>query len=138
MIPGPCAFADAARALVGCRFRLRGRDPATGIDCVGLVTCALTAIGRTPPRLPHYSLRNSETGPLLDLIPKAGFRRAKGTPCQGDLVVLQPSPGQLHLAITDTGTRTALNLIHAHAGLGRVVETPAPSPLLYAELWRLT
>ena len=29
------ALAEAAAALVGSRFRLHGRDPATGLDCIG-------------------------------------------------------------------------------------------------------
>ena len=35
------AIAAAARALVGVPFRLQGRDPALGLDCVGLVGAAL-------------------------------------------------------------------------------------------------
>ncbi len=100
---------------------------------MGLVICALAAIGRTPPRTPHYTLRNIEAGPLLELVPKAGFRKTCGGLETGDLVILKPSPGQYHLAIAETGAR----LIHAHAGLGRVVVTPAPAPLLNAEHWRL-
>ncbi len=127
------AFAEAARELVGCRFRLRGRDPKTGIDCAGVAICALAAIGRAPPQMPFYSLRNLNAGHLLELIPKAGFRRAKGALQSGDLIVLTPSPAQYHIAIADTAAR----LIHAHAGLGRVVITPAPSPLHIAGHWRL-
>lgn len=129
----PSAFAAAARALVGSPFRLRGRDPATGIDCIGLVVCALAAIGRTPPRLPHYKLRNGAIAHLLKLVPEAGFYNTHGLPQTGDLVLLRPSSGQYHLAIAETNAR----IIHAHAGLGRVVVTPAPDLPSTAEHWRL-
>ncbi len=41
------AFAEAAESLVGIRFRLFGRDPAYGLDCVGLVAAALARSGRS-------------------------------------------------------------------------------------------
>ncbi|GEM_PF-1878210 len=46
-------------------------------------------------------------------------------PHSGDLIVVAPAPGRRHLAVvTDAG------LVHAHAGLARVVEAPAdPSRL---------
>ena len=39
------AIIAAARAAIGARFRLHGRDPATGLDCVGLVACAAPRAG---------------------------------------------------------------------------------------------
>lgn len=35
---------DAALALQGARFRHQGRDPETGVDCVGLLVCVGRAI----------------------------------------------------------------------------------------------
>jgi len=134
MMPSQTAFAAAAEDLVGTPFRLRGRDPATGIDCVGLVLCSLIAIGREPPRLPHYTLRNTEVAPLLDLLPDAGFRAVGSAMQSGDLLLLRPSPGQFHLAIVKHSNR----LIQAHAGLGRVVISPVPDPMPTAGHWRLT
>lgn len=128
------AFAAAAHALVGSPFRLRGRDPVSGIDCVGLVACALRAIGRDPPVLPHYTLRNLEPSAFLELVRDAGFSEARSLLSQGDLILLKPSPGQFHLAVIDDRA----TMIHAHAGLGRVVVSPRPDPLLLTGHWRLT
>ncbi|MDF1835208.1 MAG: NlpC/P60 family protein [Alteraurantiacibacter sp. bin_em_oilr2.035] len=128
------AFAKSARALVGTRFRLRGRDKRTGLDCVGLVTTALLAIGRTPPDIPYYSLRNRDCLRFHLLFEAAGFHQTAGVILRGDLIILKPSPGQLHLAVADNTAR----LIHAHAGLGRVVISPFPSPLSDYGHWRLT
>ena len=39
------ALAIAAGELVGSPFRLQGRDPAHGLDCIGLVLVSLARIG---------------------------------------------------------------------------------------------
>lgn len=51
------AIAAAARALVGVPFRLQGRDPALGLDCVGLVGAAMRAAGYAPMMPGDYGLR---------------------------------------------------------------------------------
>ena len=40
------ALACAAESYIGARFRLHGRDPVTGFDCLGLVLVAMRDIGR--------------------------------------------------------------------------------------------
>jgi cell wall-associated NlpC family hydrolase len=134
MTPDNCAFADAACALAGTRFRLHGRDPAAGIDCVGLITCALRAIGREPPQIPRYTLRNLTFAPFATIVEQAGFSACKGKILGGDLLLLRPSAGQFHLAIALAEAR----LIHAHAGVGRVVFSPMPAPACTFGHWRLT
>lgn len=129
-----CALAEAAQDLIGCRFRLHGRDPATGLDCVGLVGAALVRIGR-PVALPTgYRLRTGTWSALPAQIADHGFVVAEGADRPGDLWLIQPGPGQLHLAVLDPALR---HRIEAHAGLGRVVATPLP--LLQPRLarWRL-
>ncbi|HEX8382149.1 MAG TPA: peptidoglycan endopeptidase [Sphingomonas sp.] len=120
----------AALAAVGARFRLHGRCTETGLDCVGLAALAMAAGGHERAVPTGYRLRGGD--------PEA-VRRAVGAglvPCDGaapgDLLLLQAGPGQLHLAV-----RTGRGIVHADAGLGRVVERPgaAPWPLLGA--WRL-
>lgn len=128
------AFAKAARALIGTPFRLRGRSPPHGIDCVGLVYCALSAIGRRPPALPHYSLRNTDFDCFFPLLEKAGFIQSCPSSEVGDLLLFRPSPAQYHLAILDVRDR----IIHAHAGLGRVVSTPLSANETLIARWRLT
>lgn len=114
----------AARALVGAPFRLhgRGRD---GIDCVGL---AAVATGREPPCA--YGLRSGD-GARAEMWLRAAGLRAVAEGAAGDVVLVRPGPMQLHLMIaTDTG------FVHANAGLGRVVETPGPSPWPVIGWWR--
>lgn len=50
-----------ARRLIGVRFRAQGRDPAFGVDCVGLVAAALGLRRCGNPRAGDVAL--FETGP---------------------------------------------------------------------------
>ncbi|MDE2435546.1 MAG: hypothetical protein KGM49_04740 [Sphingomonadales bacterium] len=112
-------LADAAQGMVGSRFRLHGRDPATGLDCVGLLAASLAACG-VPAWLPTgYPLRLMS---LEGWMPDTGAMRlstVNGPAEPGDVVIVAPGPAQYHLAIAgrDGGW------IHAHAGLRRVVHS---------------
>ena len=127
------AFAAAAESLAGTPFRFRGRDPRNGLDCVGLVIVALHRIGSALPPVPPYSMRQRDFSPMLTAATAAGFESVDDVPWPGDLLLLRAGPAQPHLAIL------AMNggVIHAHAGLGRVVLTPPPCPLPIARHWRL-
>ena len=50
---------------------------------------------------------------------------------EGDLALVRPGPLQLHLMIVVSGGH-----VHAHAGVGRVVEMPGPSPWPVIGYWR--
>jgi cell wall-associated NlpC family hydrolase len=119
--------AEAARGAVGARFRLHGRDIATGLDCVGLAALALRAGGWGGAVPTGYRLRGRVPVAVLD----RDMARCDGARA-GDLLLFRSGPGQEHLAI-----RTAGGLVHADAGLGRVVERPeaAPWPLVAAWRW---
>ncbi|WP_271078926.1 hypothetical protein [Aurantiacibacter sp. MUD61] len=56
----------------------------------------------------------------MPLLPEAGFSEFFGEERAGDLVLMKPSAGQFHLALVSLDHQ----LIHAHAGLRRVVKTP--------------
>ncbi|QGP80120.1 peptidoglycan endopeptidase [Sphingobium sp. CAP-1] len=113
-----------ARALVGVPFRLHGRDR-DGLDCVGL---AALAFGRGAPCA--YGLRSGDVARAERWLREAGLRPVDGGRL-GDLALARPGPLQLHLMI-GTGT----GFVHAHAGLGRVVETPGASPWPVIGWWR--
>ena len=118
-------FAVRARALVGCRFRPQGRDSATGLDCIGLVL----DVFRIPPEqvCRNYRLRGNDVQRLRDGLDLFFRTIPAGEAQTGDVLLFQVAPDQLHL-----GIRTDAGLVHAHAGIGRVVETPgaAPWPIL--------
>ena len=115
----------AARAVVGVRFRLHGRLPERGLDCVGL---AALVLGRAAPE--GYGLRSGDEGQAADWLRAAGLRRVD-LAREGDLALVRPGPLQLHLMIVVPGGH-----VHAHAGVGRVVEMPGPSPWPVLGYWR--
>lgn len=126
MTPGQ--FAAAAESLLGAPFRLGGRDPATGLDCVGLVACAL---GAEAPQ--GYALRNSCIARHLGFVERAGFHVAAGPLARGDLILAVPGPAQHHLLVA-LGREC---FVHAHAGLRRVALHHGALPWPELTRWRL-
>jgi cell wall-associated NlpC family hydrolase len=127
------ALATAAERLIGAPFRLHGRDPVRGLDCVGLVAIALTAIGRPAPVPAGYRLRRARIERILGAAAVVGLAQAEGAIEPGDVLLVRPGPGQHHLVVAAQGG----GFIHAHAGLGRVVMTPPPLTWPVARHWRL-
>lgn len=129
-------LAVAAGRLVGTPFRLYGRDPAIGLDCVGLISASLTAIGRTWQAPEGYRLRNSNPARWFASASASGLVETHEPIRSGDVVLLQPGPGQHHLAvITYEHERAAI--VHAHAGLRRVVRQTIDPTQCFAKTWRL-
>ena len=127
------AFAAAAQALAGVPFRLHGRDPATGLDCIGLIVAALAACGRSPALPNGYRLSQRTLPDLSGFAAANGFAETREGVRAGDVLLLRVGPAQVHFAIALPHER----FVHAHAGLGRVAlgEPPLPWPIL--RRWRL-
>lgn len=132
MTPGQ--LASEAAKLVGGPFRLHGRDPHSGLDCIGLLAAAMAAAGRPIVVPTGYPLRlNDLTRWLPD--PQAWGFVATSLPFEaGDVVLTQPGPGQFHLAIAGP----AQTWIHAHAGLRRVVSETEFRAGSILHHWRLS
>lgn len=125
-------LARAAEGLVGCRFRLHGRDPATGLDCIGLLAAALQQCG-CPATLPQgYPLRLCRLDNWLPDPASCGFVWAQPPWQPGDVVLIQPGTAQFHLAIAGA----AGGWVHAHAGLRRVVHHAQLPPGPVVHHWR--
>ncbi len=126
-------LADAANALVGAPFRLHGRDPASGIDCVGLLGAALEAAG-TRAQLPNgYSLRALFLPDLDRFVSGCGLALARGAIAPGDVLLMHIEPCQHHLLISGVHG----GFIHAHASLGRVIRCEALPEGRIIHHWRL-
>lgn len=126
-------LAAKALTLVGTPFRLHGRDPATGLDCVGVLAAALKTCG-TAPHLPNgYVLRNRKLPELDKYVVGNGLVTASGPVIAGDVVLVRAGPCQFHLLIA-VGSD---HFVHAHAGLRRVIcgELAADWPIL--RHWRM-
>jgi hypothetical protein len=118
---------DAARALVGTRFRLQGRDAATGLDCVGVIIAAYAAAGVRLDCLADYPLRGFPVERALAVLSGLPLQRVLDAGAAGDMGLYALPAGQLHFAIIGAGT-----LVHADAALRRVVEAPLarlPAPV---------
>lgn len=118
-------IAARALALVGIRFRLHGRDPATGLDCIGLVAASTGVPART-----GYALRGGDPREIETVLRAAGFIRV-ATAEPGDVVLSRPGPGQLHM-----GVSSATGIIHADATLRRVVDRPGAPDGEILGIWR--
>ena len=116
--------------MVGVRFRLQGCDPATGLDCVGLVYAAYAAAGARLVRPGNYPLRGWARARVEAGLVAAGFLRVVDAARAGDVALIALAAGQFHLGLIGPAS-----LVHAHAGLRRVVETPLDG-VAGAERWR--
>ena len=120
----------SALALVGTRFRLHGRDPATGLDCVGLVVCACGADRVDVPD--RYRLDGNDPLWAEWWLCHHGFARCAAVDAAvGDILLAAPAPRQLHLLVNGIASH-----VHAHAGLRRVVQTPGCSQFPILSRWR--
>lgn len=121
----------AAEALVGVRFRLQGRDAATGMDCVGVIVAAFAAVGVRLAALDDYTLRGVSLRRAEAGLEAAGLRRTRGPILTGDVGLFALPARQLHLALLAPG-----RMIHADAGLRRVAAAPANRLPEAASRWR--
>ena len=125
------AVVAAARGAVGVRFRAQGRDPAFGLDCVGLAGLALRAGGFVGVVPADYALRGGAGAAVASRIDGCGLVRV-GAALPGDLMLFESGPGQCHLAICVPG-----GVVHADAMLRRVVERPGVAPWGLVGVWRM-
>lgn len=115
-----------ARALVGVRFRPQGREPATGLDCVGLVVAVFGLAGVRD----DYRLRWADPAALEAGLSQSGFA-AVAEPRAGDVLIVRAGAGQLHVVVLVRG-----GFVHADAGLRRVVEVPGAVEWPVVGAWR--
>ncbi|MFN4134304.1 MAG: peptidoglycan endopeptidase [Novosphingobium sp.] len=123
------ALADAALELVGLPFRLHGREPASGLDCVGVVAEALRRTGRAVSVPEGYSMRTASVARFLGCAEQSGL---KPVDSDGDVILCMASPIQPHLLVAVRD-----GYVHAHASLGRVTFMPPPLDWPVIAQWRL-
>jgi hypothetical protein len=99
---------------------------------VGLVWAAYTAAGKRLVRPSDYPLRGWSRDQVEAGLARAGFVPVVGDGCQGDVALIALNAGQFHLGLMGQD-----RMIHAHAGLRRVVETPLDGLANEAVRWRL-
>ena len=79
-----------------------------------------------------YCLRSSDADAVNDEFSRCGFiRMASGEAGEGDVLLVRPGPGTLHVII-----RTPDGYVHADMRLRRVVEVPGAVPWPVLSAWR--
>lgn len=129
----PARLAAAASGFIGTPFRLQGRNPACGLDCIGLVLASLAEVGIKVALPADYRARRRSFAIPRDALLAAGLVEATGRPRAGDLLLLQTGPVQAHAAVS----LTPGEIIHAHASLKRVVRSPLPDSWAVLAIWRI-
>lgn len=124
-------IAAEARAMIGTPFRLQGRDPASGLDCIGLAVLALSRAGHGVDAPQGYGLRMGDEGRARAWLAATALDEVEDA-APGDLILVRSGPLQLHLMVATTGGC----FVHAHAGLRKVVEMPGPPPWPIIGRWR--
>jgi len=126
------AIAEAAQELIGATFRLHGRRPNTGLDCVGVVAASLVKAGVEPILPTGYSLRNASPEEFIPFAAASGLSPVEGPIRAGDILLVQTGPAQLHLMIA-LGSDA---FVHADAGLRRVTRIRALMDWDVLKHWR--
>ncbi len=121
----------AVRACVGTRFRAQGRTPGLALDCVGVVLVAARAAGLRAIVPAAYALGGDHVDRVEAELAAAGCHPIQ-MPLPGDVLVAAPAIGQRHLGIV-----TPAGVVHAHAGIGCVVEGPIDPQWTLIGAWRL-
>lgn len=124
------AIVAAARGCVGTRFRAQGRVPGLGLDCVGVVLVAAAAAGIRTATIPPYRLGG--VPPDAEKVFASVGAWPVDAAAPGDVLAIMPAPGQRHFGVV-----TPQGLVHAHAGLDRVVEGPIDAGWTITGAWRL-
>ncbi|MFD1958568.1 hypothetical protein ACFSHP_04660 [Novosphingobium panipatense] len=127
---------DGGAFLIGIPFRLHGRNPEIGLDCLGVVAAALERTGRpAAPLLPNgYTLRSTIDPDFDSLARSLGVAASTTVTAAGDILAARPSPCQLHFGIAVSATQW----VHAHSGLRKVVLCPVPPEWPCAGRWRFS
>lgn len=121
---------EAARNYLGVPFRHQGRNPAIGIDCVGLVVCCARDCGiSTEADFAGYGTDPAHG--LLEQQLDLAFGASVGGELQpGDVVAIDFKGATRHVAIVAERAGGGLNLIHTNFSTQCVTEA------ILNEKWR--
>lgn len=109
-------YAARARALVGTRFRPQGRGE-EGLDCVGIVLRTYAIPDGEVRR--DYRLRGNHRCEMERALSRFFRGVEMDDRRSGDLLLMAVAADQMHLAV-----QSEAGFVHAHCGIGRVIETP--------------
>ena len=107
--------------------------PGRSLDCVGLAVYSLFDSDGLAQIAVNYHFRGYYEDWLATGLQNLGLKpQLSNQPwALGDLIVFKPSASQVHLGISTKG-----GVVHAHAGLRKIVMTPDPQMRVIGH-WRL-
>ena len=114
---------ERAESQLGVPFRLHGRAPGRGLDCIGFAAYSLFGAPGLSEIPASYRIRGHYEDWLTTELQNLGLIRQSLDESRGlgDLIVFRPAARQVHLGIVARG-----GIVHAHAGLRKIVVTPNP------------
>lgn len=125
MTSKPYQFVEAARSLIGARWRHRGRKP-WAVDCVGLLVLAAEKVGLDVLAPHNYGREPWDNTLRRGLIANFGNAFPVSDAKPGDVALIRWRQGEpSHIAIIGDKT-DGLTLIHAHNLHGVVEHSLAP------------
>jgi hypothetical protein len=125
-------IANAALALIGTPFHDHGRHPPHGVDCIGVIEQCLNQAGFEIIAPSDYRRQGDHAKRIVAFFADERFGKACDGPQTGDIAVAQITSRQFHFMI-----RVPQGWVHAHAGLGKVVQTPDPIDWPLLGIWRV-
>ncbi len=126
-------IAASALQQLGTPFRLHGRIDRQGLDCVGLVASALRPYVSLPDIPCSYTLRGEFAELAERYFVTEKFQRLDpmSAALDGDILMVRVQTRQLHFMVCANG-----GVVHAHAGLRRVVWMPTSPDWPVVGHWR--
>jgi len=118
-MPSRSDIVEAARMYLDCPWRHQGRSE-QGIDCAGVIVCALRDVGLPAPDRTDYQRRTAGTR-FIKHFEKHGIRISVGEMRPGDVAVFREPAFPCHTALVSekNGQR---HMIHGHLRRRKVVE----------------
>lgn len=117
----PAAFVAACRAYLGVKFKHRGRTR-HGLDCAGLVVCALRDLGHDPIDLKVYGREPARDGLRRVVEQNMGPPVSDGSMLPGDVVLMRFVSDPHHVAVLGDHPTAGLSIVHCFGDVGKVVE----------------
>jgi cell wall-associated NlpC family hydrolase len=112
-----------ARSQIGVSFRHQGRRPGRRLDCLGLIVCALRAIGREPEDRAAYGREPHRDGLMEGLAANLGEPLAPSVAiAPGDVLAMRMRGEPCHVAFVADYLHGGLSLLHTSAAFGQVIE----------------
>ncbi len=113
------SFLRAVEGMMGTKFRHQGRVPGVGVDCVGVVVCALKAAGGLVNDKTDYS-RIPSNGVLVKSIKEHCDQINRSEVTLGDIMLFHFGHEPQHVAVITS--MDPITLTHAYSSSGKVVK----------------